>query len=286
MTKFGTKLSNEHRQHISDAIKLRWKRGNFDSEKTRNVWRETALRGIAKKGRLGPNKFVPTQEMLDDYSLMGDKDLSIKYNISRRLVGKLRKEYNLPKFNNQHGTKEHRFENGNEYKWCQQGHWELTNKFGKRVSRYDGLRGWCKSCESEKNQGYYEKNNGAARTREWLRTESGRSSRSATMRKVWEKRRGCYVKFDLKDEKTIYDIFDGCCAYCKGPMEFPAVEFDHFIPVKLGGKTHPSNMLPTCKSCNRSKRDKNVLVWLIKKFGQHFGEMIYQDCISILERMK
>lgn len=286
MTKFGTKLSDEHKQHISDSVKKRWERGDFDSDRIRSIWRETALNGIAKKGKENPNKLIPSQEMLDDLSKMGDKDFANKWGVSRVMPIKLRKRYGIKPFNKQHGTKEHKFENGKEYKWCQKGHWEIVSNFGKHTSRYDGLRGWCKSCEREKNSEYYDKNDGAASMRRWLQTETGRNSRSATMRKVYEKRRGCYVKFDLRDEKNSYDACDGKCAYCKAPVEFSVVEFDHFIPVKLGGKTETSNMLPACRTCNRSKRDKMPQDWILKKFGTILGEQIYQDCVSILEKLK
>lgn len=285
MTKHGTKLSDEHKANIGKATKRMWENGIFDSKKIRNVWRKTALSGIAKKGREGPNKLIPSQEMLNDLSEMGDKDFSIKWKVSRRMPIKLRKRYGIQSFNKQHGTKEHMFKDGVEYKWCQKGHWESISNFGKHTSRYDGLRGWCKTCEREKNSEYYDKNDGASVMRRWLQTETGRNSRSATMRKVYEKRRGCYVKFDLRDEKNVYDACSGKCVYCKTPVEFPIVEFDHFIPVKLGGKTEVSNMLPACKACNRSKRDKMPKDWIFKKFGQILGEQIYNDCVNILMQL-
>lgn len=279
-------LSDEHKKHISESVKRRWERGDFDSPEIRDVWRQTALSGIAKKGKEGPNKRVPSQEMLDDLSKMGDRDFMSKWNVSRIVPIKLRKRYGIKSFNNQHGTTEHEFVNDVEYKWCQKGHWEPIENFGKHTSRYDGLRGWCKSCEREKNIEYYDKNDGAAVMRRWLQTETGRNSRSATMRKVYEKRRGCYVKFDLQDEKNAYDACGGRCAYCKSCVDFSLVEFDHFIPVKLGGKTEVSNMLPACKTCNRSKRDKMPQDWIVKKFGQTIGKEIYNECKSILENLK
>lgn len=278
-------LTDEHKKHIGDATKKMWEKGIFDSDRIRNIWRQNALSGIAKKGKPNLNKFIPSQEMLEDYSTMGDRQLSEKYGVSKRLIIQLRKEYNLPRLNNQHGTKEHKFENGQEYKWCQQGHWKSIENFGKHSSRYDGLRGWCRECEREKNLEYYDRNNGAEKMRRWLQTESGRNSRSATMRKVYEKRRGCYVKFDLQDEKNSYDACGQKCAYCKVPVDFSIIEFDHFIPVKLGGKTEVSNMLPACKLCNRSKRDKQPKDWIIKKFGQVIGEQIYMECVEILKSL-
>lgn len=282
----GRTLSNGHKQHIGQSTKKMWEDGKFDSKKTREIWRQNALSGIAKKGRTGPNKRVPSQEMLDDLSKMGDKEFVAKWNVSRVVPIKLRKRYGIQPFNKQHGTIEHKIVDEVEYKYCQKGHWELLENFGINKTRWDGLRGWCKSCESENRKYFYDKNDGAKKIRDWIKTENGRNSRSATMRKVYEKRRGCYVKFDLRDEKNAYDACGGRCAYCKTPVEFSVVEFDHFIPVKLGGKTEISNMLPACKTCNRSKRDKMPEVWILKKFGQVLGEQIYIECVSILEKLK
>ena len=77
--KKGTKLTEEHKKNIGEAVKRMWQSGVFDSARIRNKWRETALSGIAKKGRKSPNKYTPSQEMIDDYSEMGDKDLATKY---------------------------------------------------------------------------------------------------------------------------------------------------------------------------------------------------------------
>lgn len=289
MTKRGTKLSEEHKANIGKATKRMWETGIFDSEKIRDIWRKTALSGIAKKGKEGPNKFVPSQEMLDDLSKMGDQDFVAKWHVSRIVPIKLRKRYGIQSFNKQHGTVEHRIgDDGHEYKYCQQGHWELVINFGKNRTRWDGLRGWCKPCERKKNGIYYDVNDGAKKARNYVKTEKGKESRRSTMRRVWAKRRGCYVKFELEDEKKIYDLCNQSCAYCKIPVGFDELEFDHFIPVKLGGLTKPDNMLPSCPTCNRGKggkRDKDPYQWLLTRFGAVIGEQIYLECVSILEKL-
>lgn len=230
-----------------------------------------------------------TQEMIDDLSKMCDQDFMEKWDTSRQYPIRARKRLGIKSFTNQHGTVEHRVENGVEYKYCQyKEHWEPISNFGRNKSRWDGLRGWCKNCEHEKSQVYYDKNNGAKRQRDYLKTESGKESRRAVMRKVWMKRRAYYVKFELSDEKRIYKICKKACAYCKTPVGFDELEFDHFIPIQMGGKTEPKNMLPACSNCNRGrggKFDKEPHTWLTKKFGQHFGEMIYKDCVSMLESL-
>ena len=48
------------------------------------------------------------------------------------------------------------------------------------------------------------------------------------------------------------------CAYCRGPYE----HVDHVIPLSRGGAGWPSNLVPSCASCNCSKGNKNVWEWL------------------------
>lgn len=261
------KLSNEHKRKISESLVLRWKRGDFNSNRIRNIWRKTALLGIAKKGKPNPNKYIPSQEMLDDYSKMGDKDLSNKYEVSRRLVIKIRKEYNLPTFNLQHGTKLHEFRDGKEYKWCQKGHWELVENFGIHSSRYDGLRGHCKLHANESSKKSQTKRHATPEGKAAVRFQNNR-------------RKTAVILWEYQDEKRAMELYQNRCGYCGTRVTYRTVEFDHIIPVAKGGKTIPENMLPSCMECNRGvngKKAKEVMVWLKSKFGIDRAELILED---------
>lgn len=223
--------------------------------------------------------------MIDDLAKMGDQDFMVKWDTSRQYPIRARKKLGIKSFNNQHGTQDHKFEDGVEYKWCQRGHWEPVTNFGKHTSRYDGLRGWCKKCESQKNIEYYDTNDRASYHRKWRNTKFGKMSRSATMKRVWMKRRSYYVKFEGVDELKIYDLCNHACAYCGTPTPFDVIEFDHFIPVKLGGKTEVKNMLPVCMKCNRGrggKFERDAEEWLTWKFGDAIGLEIYDKCVNLL----
>lgn len=236
-----------------------------------------------------PGKHKPiTEEMINDLKSMGDQDFMAKWNTSRQYPIRARKRLGISSFKNQYDLIPHKIENGKEYKWCGCGHWDVIENFGKHTSRYDGLRGNCKLHTNKFRVGSYDRNDGARKAREWTATEKGRESKRATMRKVWAKRRGCYVKFDLKDEQKVYNLCNQSCAYCKIPVGFDELEFDHFIPVKKGGMTEPTNMLPSCPTCNRGKggkRDKDPYQWLVERFGQVFGEQIYAECVDILAQL-
>jgi len=52
--------------------------------------------------------------------------------------------------------------------------------------------------------------------------------------------------------------FDYKCAYCG--ME-KLLEQEHFIPLSKGGEYTKNNIVPACRSCNSSKRDKKFFEW-------------------------
>lgn len=263
-------LSEEHRKNIGKSVKMRWERGDFDSEEIRNIWRQAALSGIAKKGRANPNKYIPSQEMKDDYSKMGDIDLSEKYGVSRRLVIKIRKEYSLPRFNLQHGTYPYEFRDGKEYKWCGSGHWELVENFGNHASRYDGLRGHCKKHSNESSKRSNKKISATPEGKSKIRTRNHR-------------RKSGFILWEREDEVRAFELYKNRCGYCGTLVTYTTVEFDHLHPISKGGKTVPKNMIPSCVTCNRGvngKKAKPVLKWLCEKFGTSIGQCIYADILA------
>lgn len=228
-----------------------------------------------------------TEEMIKDLSQMGDKEFAKKWGTSRQYPIRNRKRLGMKSFNNQHGTKEHLWIDGIEHKWCQTGHWERVDSFYKMSSRWDGLRGWCKAC-SEKIRRERYKDKERDRQRLWKMSDRGRASQRGTWRRQTAKKKGAYVLWLPEHEQRAYEYFGGRCAYCGKSLDFLKVEFDHFIPIKQGGKTHPNNMLPCCKKCNHGvggKFSKDALEWLHEKFGELNGNMIYLVCQTALSHL-
>jgi hypothetical protein len=66
----------------------------------------------------------------------------------------------------------------------------------------------------------------------------------------------------IKEWKRICSAFGNECTYCgrRGKMHQ-----DHLIPVALGGGYTKRNIVPACKHCNSSKRDKHPKDWIGKK---------------------
>lgn len=220
-------------------------------------------------------KIEITDEMLDDIQNMSYADFCVKWNVSTRICKKIAKEYGIQTYYAQNGNRPHKVIDGVEYKWCGRGHWDTLDKFGKTTARWDGLRWTCLEHSREDSKTYI-----------YSRPVE---TRKAKIRKDNFARKKNYVHWTIKDQQHIYEFFGGHCAYCGCPVDRELVEFDHFIPLKHGGTTHPSNILPSCTRCNRGiggKMSKLPDVWLITYFGDERGHQIYENCVSILETLK
>lgn len=60
--------------------------------------------------------------------------------------------------------------------------------------------------------------------------------------------------------RSLIDLFEfGTCLYCRTSGHKLTV--DHWLPVKLGGRTEMGNLIPCCKSCNSKKGAKHPDEW-------------------------
>jgi HNH endonuclease len=69
-----------------------------------------------------------------------------------------------------------------------------------------------------------------------------------------------YIRVELK--RQIRDCFYESCAYCR-TAEFllaTKLEFEHIIPLAVGGETEFKNLCIACPSCNRHKGDRQTAV--------------------------
>lgn len=65
----------------------------------------------------------------------------------------------------------------------------------------------------------------------------------------------------LDDEKVKYKYPHSCC-YCGATEQ---LHMDHLIPKSKGGPDAGDNIVWSCRSCNSSKRDNDVMRWLKSK---------------------
>jgi hypothetical protein len=65
----------------------------------------------------------------------------------------------------------------------------------------------------------------------------------------------------LEQWEQIKQYFNNKCAYCG--RELPLFR-EHFIALSKGGEYSKNNIVPSCRSCNSSKRDKDFFKWYPK----------------------
>lgn len=66
-------------------------------------------------------------------------------------------------------------------------------------------------------------------------------------------------KFTTRDVENLYARQNGECAACSAT---DSLNVDHYMPIKLGGSSDPSNLQLLCYPCNRSKWAKHPDIWL------------------------
>lgn len=164
--------------------------------------------------------------------------------------------------------------------------------FNKQKRGKFGLRANCKNCQRawrNNNQEHINKyqNNWRKNNKEKLKSyEVDRSQRDRKYREkhkkrryevneVWrknnhdklkmytQKRRSLKSKLPASFTKTQWNeckkYFDYQCAYCGNSDK--KLHQDHFIPLVKGGEYTKQNIIPSCASCNSSKRDKDFKEW-------------------------
>ncbi|NBV43188.1 HNH endonuclease [bacterium] len=58
-----------------------------------------------------------------------------------------------------------------------------------------------------------------------------------------------------KNRAIVLEASGYTCHYCRGP----ANTADHIIPVSFGGGNEIDNLLPSCLSCNSSRKNKSMV---------------------------
>lgn len=121
---------------------------------------------------------------------------------------------------------------------------------------------------------YYERNReeAIARARKWVEDNpdqrretwnawyaSNPTSRHAAHRQRRARLRGADTReVPHRDWQRLVNRYGGLCAYCRKQA---AAHQDHIIPISKGGRHSIGNLIPACGPCNRSKRDRLLIVW-------------------------
>lgn len=171
------------------------------------------------------------------------------------------------------------------------------SEFSKRTRNPDGLRYDCKACSNAKSAAWREANREYAATwyqdnKERLRpirkayneaTKVERAARARiyheanadrirTYQREWLQSRPTYGaerahkrrarlaanNVFLVTDKDMAQLYASPCFYC-GSRDI--IEADHVIPIHRGGTHSIGNLVPACRTCNRSKGSKTITEW-------------------------
>ena len=69
--------------------------------------------------------------------------------------------------------------------------------------------------------------------------------------------------------RAIKEHFANSCVYCGETYDANELTLDHVRPKTFGGPNLTSNLVPSCKECNRSKGSQYWLSWMRATFGEN-----------------
>lgn len=100
----------------------------------------------------------------------------------------------------------------------------------------------------------------------WARWHAANPETPEQAQARWNKRRARLMDGRSKgvtprEWTSIVEHFGGACAYCLRSDK--KLTRDHVIPLNAGGLDDPENVVPACLSCNSSKRDFSLPMWVL-----------------------
>jgi len=164
-----------------------------------------------------------------------------------------------------------------ETKICTQCKRELgIDNFCRNKYMKSGINNYCNDCNRENVKSYYNKNKEKELERkrksyiknfdkEKIRHSKWFSKNKDKTSMAYNKYRSTKLSlpFTLTTPQwnTIKSCFNNKCAYCG--RELPLAK-EHFIALSKLGECTINNIIPSCRSCNSSKRDKDFFEWYPK----------------------
>ena len=173
--------------------------------------------------------------------------------------------------------KEHIFIDGIEYKECSRcKELKQLNEYRKDNSKWDGLHGFCKVCNSKIDHNTYAKNpkrkyekvlayqkrTGLISKYKPYNPKYYSSEKSREKKRERDLKRRILKKNADTHAKITYDVIESIrkkynykCAYC-GCDCSEVYHIDHKIPLSKGGGNDIDNLALSCPKCNWSKKAK------------------------------
>lgn len=67
----------------------------------------------------------------------------------------------------------------------------------------------------------------------------------------------------IEEERQLIEDYNHRCAYCG--KKAVRLSMDHIVPLSRSGEHSITNIVPACTTCNGSKHNKPLLVWMYKQ---------------------
>lgn len=93
--------------------------------------------------------------------------------------------------------------------------------------------------------------------REWKERNPERTRFYVRIRK--ERLKGAVGECSVEQWLARVAYFGWCCVYCRRGLTPQSLTIDHMIPISRKGTNWASNLVPACRSCNATKRDKTYI---------------------------
>lgn len=82
------------------------------------------------------------------------------------------------------------------------------------------------------------------------------------------------MAFSKAIRQTVYEKYNGRCAYCGREIAYKDMQVDHFVPRNgyfVKGSDELSNLMPSCRMCNHYKRANSL-----ETFRMYIREIPYK----------
>lgn len=95
----------------------------------------------------------------------------------------------------------------------------------------------------------------------YRQSEAGKQAIASAAHRRNARKKGLVSDLTTVQWRMILKLYDGKCAYCGDKSD---IQQEHVIPISRGGGTTIGNIVPACKKCNMSKKDKTVSEWFLQ----------------------
>lgn len=85
---------------------------------------------------------------------------------------------------------------------------------------------------------------------------------------------GVFTRAQVEDK---WLMIGRCCGYCRTPTPFDLIDADHVWPLSRGGSNDVTNIVPSCRECNRDKHTSTLTEWADDRAARGLPQVSLDD---------